>query len=119
MVATTKSFRKWRQCFADQALADVGAIAVGCIDKINAKLDGAFQDAPSFFGIFGLAPDSRPCQAHGSETQTIYFKVITDCERFVKYDHGCIYDDPFGVPGAENLIMSVRATYETQADPRV
>ncbi len=55
---------------------------------------------PGFFRIFGLAPYSFPCQAHGAKPQTFYFKVVTDFERFAHSDHGCTCDDRDGAPDA-------------------
>src|SRR5579862_4599643 len=48
------------QRFADQAFGDLGAVGIGGVDQVDAELDGAAQNAATFFGVARLSHAPSP-----------------------------------------------------------
>src|ERR1019366_5046978 len=77
--------RVGRQRFADQALGNLRAVGVGCVDQGHAPFDGATQHAAGLGWIGRFAPRTFAHQAHGSVTQTVNGHIAAD----EKYTAGC------------------------------
>jgi len=46
------------QGFADEFLGHIRAVRVGSVDEVDAKFDGAAQDADAFVAVVGRSPDT-------------------------------------------------------------
>ena len=67
-----------RQGLADQALGNLRAVGVGCVDQGHAQFNSTAQDAASLGGIGRFAPRTFAHQAHGSVTQTVNGHIAAD-----------------------------------------
>jgi hypothetical protein len=76
-----QAVRIGRQRAGDQLLADLGPVAVGRVDEIDAELHRPAEDLHRFVVVGGRAPDAGPGDAHGAEAQTVDGKVAADRDR--------------------------------------
>jgi hypothetical protein len=64
----------------DEALADLGAVAVGGVDQVDAELRHAAQCAQRFVAVLRLAPYTLADDAHGAEAETMHGEVAANLE---------------------------------------
>ena len=70
--------------FGDQLFGDVGAVAIGGVDKVDAQLDGAAEDADGFGLVFGWAPDAVTGDAHGAKAHPADVQVPAEGKIFLE-----------------------------------
>src|SRR5271170_124186 len=66
--------------FGDQFFADVWAVGVCGVDKVDAEFDGAAQDADCFVAISRRSPDAVAGDAHGPEAEAVDGEIPADGE---------------------------------------
>jgi len=57
--------------FEDKGLADLGAVGVCGIDKVDTQFDRTTEDPDALIMVGGLTPDTRTSNAHGAEPKTV------------------------------------------------
>lgn len=72
---------------ADEALQFLRAIGVGCVDEVDAEIEGSVEDGFGCGGIEGRAPGSVGDEAHGAVADAGEREVVGEEERLhVKFD---------------------------------
>ena len=69
------------QCFGDEALGNLRAVGVGGVKQVDAKLDGAAQNAVRPGRVRGLAPGAFANQAHSAVAQPVNGEVAAEKKR--------------------------------------
>ena len=64
----------------DEKLAHLGAVRVGRVDQVDAELDRTAENAACVLPVVRPPEDLRPCDAHGTEPETVDFEVAADRE---------------------------------------
>jgi hypothetical protein len=68
------------QGFGDEALGDFGAICVGSVDEVDAKRNGAAEDAAGLVGVSRLAPRALADKPHSAVAEAVDRQVAADLE---------------------------------------
>jgi hypothetical protein len=64
----------------DQLFADIGSVAVGGVDEVDAQLGEAAQDAQGFVAIGRGTPDTFAGDAHGAKAEPVDLNVAANGE---------------------------------------
>jgi hypothetical protein len=73
-----KTLRVRRQRLGNQLFANVRAVRISSIDKVDAKLNGSAKNGYRGGTIPGWTPDSFTRQAHGTEAKTVDGEITTE-----------------------------------------
>src|SRR5215467_9560795 len=67
--------------FADQSLADLGAVRVGCIDEVHAQTERFPQRGLGLVPAWRLSPDAPPGNPHRPEAEPVHRPIAPDGDR--------------------------------------
>jgi hypothetical protein len=66
------------QRLLDDLLGHEGAVGVGGVDEVHAKLDGTAQHAHRLGRVLRVTPDARACQLHRPVAETVDREIPAD-----------------------------------------